>query len=113
MIIPGGHARAEPSCFLEALDLEYTRTRNRLMIYMLRYHLARYPVDLLRYWFRREGGMPNPTMQRAFESYRAGEKPGPLYKGPPWKPQLRIIEGGRGQQNAAGIVALRHRAQNR
>ena len=98
MIIPGTHACSEPSNFLEALDIEYVRVRNRMMVYMLRWHLARYPVDLLRFWFRKEGGMPNPTRQRAFESYRAGEKPGRLYKGPSHWPKLKIIDGGRSPQ---------------
>jgi hypothetical protein len=65
-----------------------------MMIYMLRWHLARYPVDLLRYWFRREGGMPAPTRQSAFRSYAAGEQPGRLFRGPLHFPKLRVIDGG-------------------
>ena len=94
-IIPGAHACSEPSSFLEALDSEYMRTRNRMKIYILRWHLSRYPVDLLRVWWRKEGSMPWPTMQRAFELYRAGEKPGPLFKGPSHFPKLKVIDGGR------------------
>jgi hypothetical protein len=83
-----------PSCFLEVLDIEYERIRRRLKIYILRWHLARYPVDLLPVWWRKERGMPHATSQRAFESYKNGEKPGALYKGPPDRPKLRVIEGG-------------------
>ena len=83
-----------PSCFLEMLDIEYERIRRRMKIYILRWHLARYPVDLLRVWWRKERGMPHATRQRAFESYKAGKKPGPLYKGPSHWPKLRVIAGG-------------------
>jgi hypothetical protein len=89
------HSSVEPSCFLEALDLEYARIRNRMKIYILRWHLARYPVDLLRVWWRKEGGMPHPTRLRAFDSYKVGEKPGTLYKGPSHRPKLRLMEGGK------------------
>jgi hypothetical protein len=85
----------QPTSFLEALDFESLKIRNRMKTYILRYHLARYPVDLLRFWWRREGGMPNPTRQLAFNAYKGGVKPGPLYKGPPHWPKLKMIEGGK------------------
>ena len=94
MITRGEHASIEPSCFLEALDLEYVRTRNRMMIYILRYCLARYPVDLLQYWWRKTGGVPDSIRYLAFQAYKAGAKPGRLYRGPSHWPRLRVIEGG-------------------
>jgi hypothetical protein len=84
----------EPSCFQELLEQEYLRARNRMMIYILRYHLSRYPKDLLRSWWRDEGCMPWPTSQLAFAAYKAGMKPGRLYRGAPHRPQLRLIRGG-------------------
>jgi hypothetical protein len=90
----GENSDVGPKSLLEALDFESLKTRNRMMTYIQRYHLARYPVDLLRYWWRREGGMPHPSRQLAFRAYKAGEKPRPLYKGPPHWPKLKVIEGG-------------------
>jgi hypothetical protein len=86
---------AGPSCFHEALDQEWHRIRNRMMRYLFRDILSKYPVDLVRVWWTREGCMPWPMSQLAFERYKAGHKPGPLYKGPPHRPQLKVIEGGK------------------
>ena len=85
-----------PSDFHEALGQEYLRIRNRMMRYLFRYHLSKYPADLIRYWWTREGCLPWLTSQPAFKAYQRGEKPGPLYKGPPWWPQLKVIQGGLG-----------------
>jgi hypothetical protein len=72
--------RAEPSCFLEALGLEWWRIRDRMKRFLLRYYLSKYPKDLLRSWWDRDRCMPWPTSQLAFKAYKAGEKPGPLFK---------------------------------
>jgi hypothetical protein len=39
--------------------------------------------------------LPFFTSNVAYAAFKAGEKPGKLYNGPPWKPALREIEGGR------------------
>ena len=83
-----------PSCWVEALDLEYARIRNRMMRYRFRYHLSKYPADLVRFWWRKEGCLPWSTSQLAFEAYKAGAKPGPLSKEPSHWPKLRVIAGG-------------------
>jgi hypothetical protein len=83
----------EPSCFVEALNLEWWRIRNKMMRFLFRYHLSKYPKDLLRLWWDRDRCMPWSTSQLAFEAYKAGKPPGKLYRGPPWKTQLRLIQG--------------------
>jgi hypothetical protein len=88
-------SNAGPSCFVEALDFEYLRIRNEMMRYNFRYHLAKYPTDLVRFWWDHERCLPWATSQLAFEAYKAGRKPGHLYKGPPHFPKLRIIDGGK------------------
>jgi hypothetical protein len=90
-----------PSSFVQMLEWEYDRIRDKLMTYIFRYHLSKYPKDLLRFWWTHEGCMPWATCQLAFEAYRAGKKPGPLYKGPPHRPQLKVIEGGRSNEGPA------------
>ena len=77
------------------MDLEWLRIRNRMMRFLFRYHLSKYPKDLLRLWWTRDRCMPWPTSQLAFEAYKAGKKPEHLYKGPPHRPQLKAIEGGK------------------
>jgi hypothetical protein len=89
--------REAPSCFHEALEQEYLRIRNKMKTYIIRYHLSKYPKDLLRFWWTNEGGMPWPTSQLAFKAYKAGKKPGHLFKGPPQRPKLKVIEGGKRQ----------------
>ena len=83
--------RTQPATFLD----ELYRYRDVLKRYNLRYHLARYPKDLLAIWWRKEGCLPHPTSKIAFESFRRGEKPGRLYQGPPHRTQLKLIEGGK------------------
>jgi hypothetical protein len=90
-----GTAEPEPSCFLEALDLEWWRIRDRMKRFLLRWHLSKYPKDLLRSWWDRDRCMPWSTSQLAFKAYSAGEKPGPLFKGPPHWPKLKLIAGGK------------------
>jgi hypothetical protein len=85
---------AGPSCFVEALDEEYQRARRKMMRYNFRYHLSKYPKDLLRFWWDHDRCLPWVTSQFAFEAYKSGTKPGPLYKGPPHKTQLKVIDGG-------------------
>lgn len=85
----------EPSSFVEALDLECWRIRDRMRRFLLRYHLSKYPKDLLRLWWDRDRCMPWPTSQLAFKAYKAGEKSGYLYKGPPHRAQLKVINGGK------------------
>ena len=96
-----------PSCFHEALHEEWLRIRNKMMRYLFRYHLSRYPKDLLHFWWTHEGCLPWPTSQLAFECYRRGEKPGPLYKGPPHRPKLKVIEGGKTALTASAGGAQR------
>jgi hypothetical protein len=83
-----------PQCFMDELDLLY----HSMKIYNLRDHLGRYPVDLVRYWWRNENHLPGPTSLLAHGRYRAGAPPcRKLYKGPPHfvKPSLRVIDGGK------------------
>jgi hypothetical protein len=86
---------AGPSCFHEVLEHEYRRIRNKHMRYIFRYLLSKYPKDLLSSWWKNDGCMPWAATQLAFNAYRAGKKPGQLYKGPPHWPKLKVIEGGR------------------
>jgi hypothetical protein len=53
------------------------------------------PADLVRFWWDHERCLPWPTSQLAFEAYKAGKKPGHLYKGPPWKAKFAVIDGGK------------------
>jgi hypothetical protein len=82
-----------PRSFAEALDWEWHRVRDKMMTYLFRYHVSKYPNDLVRYWWMHEGCMPWPTSKLAFEAYKADVKPGPLYKEPRWKPKFTVIEG--------------------
>jgi hypothetical protein len=86
-----------PTCFLDVLKDEYRRARNKHMRFLFRYHLSKYPVDLVQFWWRQERVLPWPTSQLAFEAYKAGIKAGDfrLYKGPRWKPQLTLMDGGK------------------
>jgi hypothetical protein len=97
MTEPCEQSNTGPSSFVEALDEEYRRLRNKMMTYIFRYHLSKYPTDLVHFWWTKEGGMPWPTSQLAFKAYKAGKKPGQLFKGPPQRPKLKVIEGGKRQ----------------
>jgi hypothetical protein len=88
-LIDAGEQSHGPTCFIEELH----RYRDVLKRYNLRYHLARYPKDVLAMWWRKDGCLPFVTSQFAFESYKAGKPPGRLYRGAPWKTQLRVIDG--------------------
>jgi hypothetical protein len=93
---PCEQPNAGPTCFVEALEHEYRRIRNKHMRYIFRYLLSKYPKDLLSSWWKNDGSMPWAVTQCAFKAYEAGIKSGDfrLYKGPRWKPQLKIIDGG-------------------
>jgi hypothetical protein len=95
MIGPCENPDIGPSSFVEALDEEHRRIRNKMMRYNFRYHLSKYPADLVRFWWDHERCLPWPTSKLAFESYKAGKKPGHLYRGPRHRPKLKLIEGGR------------------
>ncbi len=61
-----------------------TRPITRSMkIFNMRYHLSRYPRDLVAFWWRIEGDLPYLTSRIAFEAFKRGEKPRTLHKGPP------------------------------
>jgi len=81
---------AAPESFMD----EISRFKRPLIIYNIKWHLARFPKDLVRHWWDDHGGLPHATSQLAYGAYKAGRKPGPLFKGPPWKLQLRVIAGG-------------------
>jgi hypothetical protein len=94
-MLPREQPNGDPSCFVKALNLEWWRSRNKHMTYLFRYHLSRYPKDLLREWWDRDRCLPWVTSKLAFQAYKAGEKPGHLYKGPPHRPKLKVVEGGK------------------
>jgi hypothetical protein len=87
-----------PTCFVELLNAEYARLRNKHMRFIFRYLLSKYPKDLLSSWWKKDGSMPWAATQFAFKAYQAGVKPSDfrLYKGPPHKTQLKLLDGGRG-----------------
>ena len=91
--IEQGERSPGPHTFLE----ELYRYRDVLHRYNFRYHLARYPKDLVAYWWRKENILPQPSSKLALKSFKAGEPAGRLYRGPLWKPQLRVIQGGAGK----------------
>jgi hypothetical protein len=95
MTEPFEQSTTGPSCFVEVLDEEYLRIRNKMMRYNFRYHLSKYPADLVRLWWDHERCLLWPTSQLAFEAYKSGKKPGHLYKGPPWKAKFAVIDGGK------------------
>jgi hypothetical protein len=79
----------------ETFHDELRRFRRSLAIYNMRHHLAHYPRDLVRHWWRVERGLPTPSSGIAYHAWKTGLRPGHLYQGPPhWPPQLRVIEGG-------------------
>jgi hypothetical protein len=43
MINSSDYSDTGPTCFQELFEQEYRRIRNRMMTYIFRYHLARYP----------------------------------------------------------------------
>jgi hypothetical protein len=92
MIETSEQLNSGPSCFVEELDLEWRRIRNRMMRYLFRYHLSKYPKDLLREWWKRDRCLPWVTSKLAFEAYKAGKKPGHLYKGQPHRPKLKLLK---------------------
>jgi hypothetical protein len=78
---------------------ELHRISRAMHIYSLRHHLAMFPRDLLRRRWDKFGDMPNETTDLAFRAYKAGLAPRRrLYKGRPYWPQLKIIEGGKQQK---------------
>jgi len=81
---------AAPESFVD----EIWRFKRPLIIYNIRWHLAHFPKDLIRHWWNEHKGLPYVTSQAAYRAYKAGRKPGPLFKGPPWKLRLRVINGG-------------------
>jgi hypothetical protein len=100
MIDPSDYSDIGPTSFATQLDWEWRRIRNKLMRYMFRYLLSKYPKDLLSSWWKEEGSMPWFATQFAFRAYQAGQKTSDfrLYKGPPHKPKLKLIDGGRAGQ---------------
>jgi hypothetical protein len=95
--------QSEPMTFRD----ELLRTKHSMIRYNMRHHLSRYPKDLVRFWWSDEGDLPWPTSWLAYESYTRGEKPGPLYKGPPHRPKLKVIEGGKAALTASAGGAQR------
>jgi hypothetical protein len=93
---------AEPLTFHD----ELRRYERALMTYCYRHYLATYPKDLLRWHLRTNGAIPSLVASCAFDAWKVGKKPGPLYKGPPHFPQLRVIDGGRSESrpHSAGLL---------
>jgi hypothetical protein len=96
MIDPSDYADTGPICFVQQLDLEYRRIRNKHMRYIFRYLLSKYPRDLLSFWWKKEG-LPWFATQSAFKEFKAGTKPGDfrLYKGPSHFPKFTLVDGGK------------------
>jgi hypothetical protein len=97
MIDPRDYADTGPTCFVEQLDWEWRQIRNKYMRFLFRYHLSKYPIDQVRFWWRKEGAMPWVTSLSAFKAFKAGTKPGEfhLYKGPAHFPKLQLVAGGK------------------
>jgi hypothetical protein len=87
MIDPKDYQDTGPTCFVQQLDFEWRRIRNKHMRYIFRYLLSKYPKDLLSSWWKEEGSMPWFATQFAFHAYQAGVQTNAfrLYKGPPTK----------------------------
>jgi hypothetical protein len=83
-----------PAAVPESFVDEIWRFKRPLIIYNMRWHLARFPRDLIDHWWNECGGLPWPTSNVAYRAWKAGERPGKLYRGALWKPALRVIEGG-------------------
>lgn len=81
---------AGPQSFRDELDALF-----RVMkIYNLRHHLAMFPRDLVREWFDEGGDMRQPTSRLVYIAWKRGVAPRRrLYKGPPHRPQLKVISG--------------------
>jgi hypothetical protein len=74
---------------------ELRRFERRLQRYNLRWHLATFPRDLVRAWWKSGRRMPWPTSNAAYEAFKAGRPPSRcLFSGPSHFPQLRVIDGG-------------------
>jgi hypothetical protein len=82
---------AAPETFYDDL----LEAKRRMKVYNLRWTLARYPVDLVRHWWRVDGDLPYATSRHAYAAFKRGEKPGSLYRGAPHWPKLRVMRGGR------------------
>ena len=97
MIDPAEYADTGPTCFVEQFDLECRRIRSNYLRYIFRYLLSKYPADLLRSWWRKDGSMPWFATQFAFKAFKAGAKPGDfrLYKGPAHFPKFTLMDGGK------------------
>lgn len=79
---------------LEFFHAEIHRFTRSLAIYCYRHALHYYPGELLKHWIRNEGCIPPAVSHRAYCAYKAGIVPRRrLYKGPPHRPQLKIIHG--------------------
>ena len=61
----------------------------------IRWHLNRYPVELLRHWMDSDRSMLGwPTADAAYADWRAGlPAPRRLFKSKPPRPQLRVVGG--------------------
>jgi hypothetical protein len=97
MIDPSDYLDTGPTCFVEQLDWEWRRIRSKHMRYIFRYLLSKYPADLLRSWWRKDGSMPWFATQFAFKAFKAGTKPSDfrLYKGPAHFPKFILMDGGK------------------
>jgi hypothetical protein len=97
MIDPSDYADTGPTCFVQHLDSEYRRIRNKHMRFLFRYHLSKYPIDLVQFWWRKEGAMPWVTSLSAFKVFKAGAKAADfrLYKGPSHFPKFALVDGGK------------------
>jgi hypothetical protein len=84
-----------PAIGPETFHGELRRFACRLRRYNMRWHLAIFPRDLVRTWWKVDRCMPWPTSNAAYWDYKAGRLPRRrLFKGPSHFPQLRLIEGG-------------------
>jgi hypothetical protein len=65
--------------------------------YALRWHLARFPIGLLREWMSADSKtLFWPTSDAAYADWKAGLPPSRrLFRGKPQRPQLRIVAGGK------------------
>jgi hypothetical protein len=102
MIDPADYVDTGPISFATQLDWEWRRIRNKHMRFLFRYHLSKYPIDLVQFWWRKERAMPWSTSQLAFGAYKAGAKAGDfrLYKGPSHFPKLTLVDGGKARSGA-------------
>jgi hypothetical protein len=106
MIDPAEYADTGPTCFVEQFDLECRRIRSKHMRFIFRYLLSKYPADLLRSWWRKDGHMPFAVTQPAFKAFKAGTKPGDfrLYKGPAHFPKFILMDGGKSSRVQTSVA---------